>query len=192
MKAKFLALFLLLSGFWLVRSQFEAPKVSAQKIQFQINKETTLQAIVSDLKYYNFIKNETAFRLALRFTKDETSGNENSIRIGRNSIDRQAFYTISQEMSVWELAKVLLTQGTFQDCSHGCPESRFWPELLPGGELKPSEYEWVETFEDCVKAKGQLSSEQYSQRTGNPRKCVTPDGREFTEGKEGWEVSKGG
>jgi len=135
---------------------------------------------------------ETAFKLALRFMRDETSGNEYSIRIGNNTVNRQAVYLISQNMNAWELAKVLLNNGSPEDCGHGCPPGRFLPALLPGGELKPSEYEWVETYEDCVKAKGQLSSEQYSQRTGNPRKCVTPDGREFTQGEEGWKQSVGG
>ena len=65
----------------------------------------------------------------------------------------------------------------------------FYPELFPGGDLAPGPkevYQWVETYEDCVKAKGQLSSEQYTDRTGNPRKCVSLDGREFTEGQDGW------
>jgi len=62
----------------------------------------------------------------------------------------------------------------------------FYPELLPGGDLALSvndRFKWVETYEDCVEARGQLSSEQYSQRTGEPRKCVTPDGREFAQVK---------
>ena len=56
-------------------------------------------------------------------------------------------------------------------------------------------YEWVKTYEDCVKSighdGGQLSSEQYAQKTGI-RKCVSPDGREFTQGKEGWTKAVGG
>lgn len=176
----------------IIKDQFETPKLTDQKILMRIDKETTLQAVVSDLKYYGFIKNEDALKCALRFAKDETSGNENSIRIGTNTINRQAVYLISPDMDTWQLAKVLLNDGKSEDCSHGCPPRRFWPELLPGGELKPSEYEWVETYEDCVKAKGQLSSEQYSQRTGEPRKCITPDGREFTQGVKGWGPAIGG
>lgn len=175
-----------------IKDQFEAPKSSAQKIQMMVGEDSTLQAIVGDLKYYGFIKNETVFKFALRFAKDETSDGENSIRIGNNTIDRQAIYLVSQDMNAWQLAKVLLNEGRSEDCSHGCPPGRFYPALLPGGELKPSEYEWVEDFDDCVKVKGQLSSEQYSQRTGEPRKCVTPDGRMFTEGQEGWEEPVGG
>lgn len=156
-----------------------------------IDKDTTLQAVVSDLKYYGFIKNEDALRFALRFAKDETPGNENSIRIGNNTINRQAVYLISPDMDTWQLAKVLLNDGKPEDCSHGCPPGRFLPALLPGGELKPSGYKWVDSFEDCVIAKGQLSTEQYSQRTGEPQKCVTPDGKEFIQGEKGWKPSVG-
>ncbi|MFH1706130.1 MAG: hypothetical protein ABH867_04470 [Patescibacteria group bacterium] len=166
----------------LIRDQFEAPKTAGEKVLMRTDKETTLQAIVSDLKYYGFIKSENALKFALRFAKDETSGDGNSIRIGNNTIDRQAVYLVSPDMNAWQLAKVLLNKGRSEDCSHGCPPGRFLPALLPGGELKPSEYGWVEDFDDCVKAKGQLSSEQYSQRTGEPRKCTTPDGKTFTEG----------
>lgn len=187
-----LGLFVFLLLFLGVKSQFESPKKSAQDVQFMVGKDRTLQAIVGDLNYYGFIKNESAFKFALRFVKDNTPGNENSIRIGNNTLDRLAVYKISQSMNAWQLAEALLNDGEFQDCSHGCPPGSFYPALLPGGELKPSEYEWVETYEDCVKAKGQLSSEQYSQRTGNPRKCVTPDGKEYTQGEEGWKPAVGG
>src|SRR3990167_2411741 len=175
-----------------IKIQFGAPKSTEQKVLMRVDKDTTLQAIVGDLNYYGFIKNESAFKIALRFAEDKTPGNENSIRLGNNTVDRQAVYLVSQNMDAWHLAKVLLNEGMPEDCNHGCPPGRFLPALLPGGELKPSEYEWVETYEDCVKAKGQLSSEQYSQRTGNHRKCVTPDGREFTQGEEGWKKAVGG
>ena len=101
-------------------------------------------------------------------------------------------------MTTWQIANILLNKGTTIDCSHGCPGSNFDPELLPGGDLAPTikqKYEWVKTYEDCVKSighdGGQLSSEQYAQKTGI-RKCVSPDGREFTQGKEGWTKAVGG
>ena len=54
---------------------------------------------------------------------------------------------------------------------------------------RKEKYSWIKTYEECTKAighdGGQLSSEQYYQKTGI-RRCVAPDGREFTEGKEGW------
>lgn len=177
-----------------IQTKFEAPRQNTPDIQFTISKNKTLDAIVGDLKYYDFIKDERAFTFALEHTQDNTKGGENFIKVGKGSktIEREAVYTISQSMNAWDLASVLLNSGTRQDCDHGCPESNFIPELLPGGDLAPTikeKYTWVKTYEDCVKAighdGGQLSSEQYYERTGI-RRCVSPDGRELTEGKEGW------
>lgn len=174
------------------QSKFDAPKQNAPSIEFTISKDKTLMAVSGDLHYYGFIKDENAFQYALEHTKDTKPGNETSIKIGSNTIDRESRYTISQSMSAWQIADVLLNQGTLNPCNNGCPESSFNPELLPGGNLAPTlkeKYSWVKTYEDCTKAighdGGQLSSEQYYQRTGIKR-CVAPDGREFTQGKEGW------
>ncbi len=189
----------LVAGYFIFQSQktkFEAPRNNAPEIQFRISENKTLDAIIGDLKYYDFIKDERAFTFALAHTQDNTKGGENFIKVGKGSktIEREAVYTISQSMSSWELASVLLNGGTHQDCDHGCPESNFIPELLPGGDLAPGVneiYNWVETYEDCVKVKGQLSSEQYYEKTGI-RKCVSPDQREFTQGEEGWREFVGG
>jgi cell division protein YceG involved in septum cleavage len=174
------------------QSKFEAPRNNSQSIAFTIGKDFTLDAVVGDLHYYNFIKDENAFRYALVHLKDNNPGRENSLKVGDNTIDREAIYTISQSMTAWQIADILLNQGNYSSCEHGCPESNFLPELLPGGDLAPTikeKYSWVKTYEDCVKAighdGGQLSSEQYAQRTGI-RRCIAPDGREFTQGKEGW------
>ena len=192
---------LLLAGLvFIIQSKFVAPREDTPDIQFTIGKDRTLQSVIGDLKYYDFIKDETAFTFALEHTQDNIKGGENFIKVGKGSktIEREAVYTISQSMTAWELASVLLNKGTHQDCDRGCPESDFILELLPGGDLAPTisqKYEWVKTYEDCVKSighdGGQLSSEQYAQRTGI-RKCVSPDGREFTQGKEGWTTSVGG
>ena len=164
------------------QSKFEAPRQNAQVVQFRIGKEATLMGIVSNLRYYGFIKDEDALKYALGHAEDATPGQAGAIRVANNTITT---YEISQTMDAWQLADVLLNKGRFDDCSHGCP-GMFYPELLPGGDLAPSvddRFKWVETYEDCLKVGGQLSSEQYSQRTGEPRKCVTPDGREFTQVK---------
>lgn len=194
---------LLLGGLaFVVQDKFKAPRKDTPNIQYTIRKDKTLEAIIGDLKYYDFIKDENAFKFALEHTQDNSKEGENYIKVGQGSktIEREAIYTISQSMNTWELASVLLNDGTRQDCNHGCPESNFNPELLPGGDLAPTisqRYEWVKTYEDCVKAVGtghdggQLSSEQYFQKTGI-RKCVSPDSREFTEGKEGWTPAVGG
>jgi len=174
--------------------KFEAPRKDTPNIQFTISKDMSLRAVIGDLKYYDFIKDEAAFTFALEHTQDNKHEGENFIKVGKDSktIDREAVYTISQSMNAWQVASVLLNEGVHQDCDHGCPDSAFNPELVPGGDLAPTlkeKYSWVKTYEDCVKAighdGGQLSSEQYAQRTGI-RVCNTADGRYFQQGKEGF------
>ena len=176
------------------QSKFEAPRQNTQSIGFTIKKDTTLMAIVGDLHYYGLIKDADAFEFALVHTQDTTKGGTNFIKVGKGSktIEREARYKISQSMTAWQIADILLNQGERSTCDHGCPDGNFDPELLPGGDLAPTlkeKYSWVKTYEDCVKAighdGGQLSLEQYAQRTGI-RKCVSPDSREFTQGKDGW------
>lgn len=175
------------------QNKFEAPKTNTRPIEFTIKKGLTLTAVIGDLHYYGFIKDENAFKYALEHSKDTTPGNENSLKIGNNTVDREARYTISQSMSAWQIADILLNQGSYSSCEHGCPDSNFSPELLPGGDLAPTmkeKYSWVKTYEDCVKSighdGGQLTSEQNHIQTGRPRVCASPDGRYFTQGKEGW------
>lgn len=175
------------------QTKFDAPKANTQPIEFTIKKGLTLTAVIGDLHYYGFIKDEDAFKYALEHSKDNTPGNENSLKIGNNTIDREAKYTISQSMTAWQIAEILLSQGIYSSCEHGCPDSNFNPELLPGGDLAPTlkeKYSWVKTYDDCVKSighdGGQLTSEQNHIQTGRPRVCSSPDGRYFTQGKDGW------
>lgn len=165
-----------------LQSIFAAPKKSSPIIKYRVSQTTTQMAITGDLKYYGFIKHESALKLAL-FLQERFTGKD---------IQRSAVYEISQSMDAWQIANTLLSRGTPIDCGRGCRDSIFDPELLPGGDLAPTikqKYEWVTTYEDCAKAighdGGQLSSEQYYQRTGI-RICVAPDGRQFTQGKAGW------
>lgn len=180
------------------QSKFESPRHNTQTIEFTISKDMTLDAVIGDLQYYDFIKDKEAFRYALEHAKDTNPGKDNSLKAGNNTIDREARYSISQSMTAWEIADILVNEGEYGPCNHGCPDSVFNPELVPGGDLAPTlkeKYSWVKTYEDCTKAighdGGQLSSEQYAQRTGI-RKCVSPDGREFTQGKDGWTDAVGG
>jgi len=186
-----LGLTLLIGLVFIAQSKFNAPRTSGPKILYRIPESATTMAITGDLKYYDFIKDENALKFAL-WVEGGILGKE---------VKRGVTYELSQTINAWQIANILLYKkytGQTYDCDHGCPESNFNPELLPGGDLAPTIsqiYEWVKTYEDCVKSighdGGQLSSEQYYQRTGI-RKCVSPDGREFTEGKEGWTTSVGG
>ncbi len=186
-----LILFLLVGIGLIFKTMFDAPRKFGPKVLYRVPQSATQSAITGDLKYYDFIKDETAFKFALWI--------EGGIQ-GKD-IQTSMTYKISQTMSAWQIANVLLNKdhkGEPYSCDHGCPEGNFNPALLPGGDLAPTisqKYEWVKTYEDCVKSighdGGQLSSEQYAQKTGI-RKCVSPDGREFTQGKQGWTTAVGG
>jgi len=166
-------------------------------LQFQVGKEATLDGIANNLSYYGFIKDENAFKHAVLKSKDKREGREGAIVLENgNTINTQATYEISQSMSAWEIASILLNEGENESCTHGCSPGLFYPEVLPGGDMAPTlleQYEWVKTYDDCIKAGGQTYSKQYLEDTGNPDHCVSPDGvREFIEGKEGWSKAVGG
>jgi len=181
------------------QDKFAAPRSEAPEVKFRVSKENTIMAVTGNLHYYGFVKDEDALLYALKHTQDDNPGKEGAIKVGDNTIDVDSVYTISQTMTAWEIAKILLNEGTYSlsDCSHGCPKPHpFIPEILPGGDVAlpikeqmRAKYDWVTSYEACVEAighdGGQLSSEQYYERTGI-RRCVSPDGREFTEGQEGW------
>lgn len=179
----FLVIFItIIACSFLLQNVFASARTSSPIIKYRIPETATTMAITGDLKYYDFVKHESALKIALLIES----------KLEGKDIQRSSVYEISQSMNAWQIAKILLNGGTHIDCSRGCPGSNFDPELLPGGDLAPTikqKYEWVKTYEDCTKSighdGGQLSSEQYYQRTGI-RRCVAPDGREFTEGKEGW------
>lgn len=183
-----LVLVLFVASAFLIRNVFAAPRTNSPTVKYRVPETATTMAITGDLKYYDFIKHESALKIAL-IVEGKLTGKD---------MQRSSVYEISQSMNAWQIAGVLLNKGVSIDCSHGCPGSNFDPELLPGGDLAPTikqKYEWVKTYEDCAKSVGhdggQLSSDQYAQKTGI-RKCVSPDGREFTQGKEGWTTAVGG
>lgn len=186
-----LGLILLIGLVFIIQTKFDAPRKSGPKVLYSIPQSATQTAITGDLKYYDFIKDESALKFAL-WVEGGVLGKD---------VKTSMVYEISQTMSAWQIAGMLLNKdyrGEPYNCDHGCPEGNFNPGLLPGGDLSPTisqKYEWVKTYEDCVKSighdGGQLSSEQYAQKTGI-RKCVSPDGREFTQGKEGWTTAVGG
>jgi len=169
------------------QDSFEAPKTDYLPIQFMVSKDAALMGVVNNLAYYGFVKDESALEYALIHSEDNYSGREGAITLENgNTINTQATYTLSQNMDVWQIANILLNEGKEVSCQNGCPDGLFYPELLPGGELAPTiaeKYSWVETYADCVESighdGGQLSSEQYYEKTGI-RSCISPDGREFT------------
>lgn len=79
-------------------------------VDLRINTNVTLDALVGNLYYYGFVKDEEAFRYALEKTEDFTPS-EASIKVGKNgTIDTNAEYRISENMSAWEIADILLNK----------------------------------------------------------------------------------
>lgn len=84
------------------------------KISFRLTDKTTLQAVVSNLYYYGFIRDEKAFMYALENTKDTVVGKSNALKIGKTgSIDVGAYYRITEDMDAWQMADELLNKPTY-------------------------------------------------------------------------------
>jgi len=79
-------------------------------VDLRINSNVTLEALIANLHYYGFIRDERAFKYALEHTKDVTPS-EKAIKIGENrTIDINAEYRISEDMTAWQIADILLNR----------------------------------------------------------------------------------
>jgi hypothetical protein len=95
------------------QSDLERQKQS-ETVDFRPSKGSTLEAIISNLQYYGFIRSEKALQYALENTEDKTQGNPGALLIGKNgSIDIVSSYRISENMTAWELADTLLNKGYY-------------------------------------------------------------------------------
>jgi len=104
-----------------------APEVTAKQATLRVTKNATEYGVIQNLFEKGYIKNKLAFKIALLVTKDNTTAEENgSIKIGLNTIDQEAIYTISKSMNAWDMAYVLLNNATSFDGSHGAPEGVIW------------------------------------------------------------------
>jgi len=87
---------------------------AATDVDFRPSSGSTLEAIISNLQYYGFIKSEKALMYALEHTKDKTKGNSGAILVGKSgSIDTTASYRISENMTAWEMADTLLSKSHY-------------------------------------------------------------------------------
>ena len=84
------------------------------KISLRLSDKTTLEALISNLNYYGFIKDEKAFIYALENTKDTNAGKTNALKVGKSgTIDVGAYYKITEDMDAWQLADELLNKPTY-------------------------------------------------------------------------------
>jgi hypothetical protein len=80
------------------------------KVNLRIDTNVTLEGLISNLYYYGFVRNENTLRFTLEHTKD-TTPNDKSIKVGKEgTIDTNAEYRISENMSAWEIADILLNK----------------------------------------------------------------------------------
>ncbi len=83
-------------------------------IDFRLSDGSTLQAVLGNLHYYGFIRSEDALRYALENTEDKVVGKEEAIKVGKNStVDTNASYRISEDMTAWEMADTLLNNPKY-------------------------------------------------------------------------------
>lgn len=90
-----------------------------KEISFYVTSGSSLQGITGNLTYYGFARNEKALQYAFEHTEDKNGGKEGFIKAGNNgTIDINAFYRISEDMTAWEIADTLLNKPNFYG-SHG-------------------------------------------------------------------------
>jgi hypothetical protein len=91
---------------------FRKKEGSDGKIMLRLGENTTLEGLISNLKYYGFIRDEEAFRYAIEHSTDTDPGKTYALKVGNNTIDTFAYYRISEEMDAWQLADELLNHPT--------------------------------------------------------------------------------
>lgn len=94
-------------------SSAEAQKMAVDGVDLRVSKDTTLQGIVGNLYYYGFIDSEAKINKLLETTKDTTPGQEDSIKVGNNTIDVNSHYYLNYQMSDEEIADTLLNKAKF-------------------------------------------------------------------------------
>ncbi|RJR23836.1 hypothetical protein C4578_03595 [Candidatus Microgenomates bacterium] len=79
-------------------------------VDLRISTNVTLEGLVGNLYYYGFVRDEDTLRYALENTQD-TTPSENAIKAGKSgTIDTNAEYRISEDMTTWEIADILLNK----------------------------------------------------------------------------------
>lgn len=79
-------------------------------VDLRLSTNVTLQGLTGNLVHYGFIRDEKTFLYALEHTKD-TTPNDKAIKVGKDgTIDTNAEYRISENMTAWEMADLLLNK----------------------------------------------------------------------------------
>jgi hypothetical protein len=93
----------------------EAKTMAADGVVIRLSPSSTLQGIVGNLYYYGFIDDEVKFATLLETSKDSTPGKEeDSIIVGKNTIDVNSNYYLNYSMTDEEIADTLLNKAKFE------------------------------------------------------------------------------
>ena len=92
----------------------EAKTMASDGVMLRLSPNSTLQGIVGNLYYYGFVDDETKFEKLLQTSKDSTSGKEDSIKVGNNTIDVNSSYYLSYSMTDEEIVDTLLNKAKFE------------------------------------------------------------------------------
>ena len=83
------------------------------KITVRLNQGTTVTGLLSNLEYYGFVRDQNSLRYALEHTVDTLPGHQEALKVGNNTIDLWASYSISEDMTAWEIADQLLNHPSY-------------------------------------------------------------------------------
>lgn len=83
------------------------------KVTLRLTANTTIDALISNLEYYGFVKDKNALKYALEHSTDTFPGRTDALKIGNNTVDLYASYRISEDMTAWEIADQLLNHPIY-------------------------------------------------------------------------------
>lgn len=84
-------------------------------IEFRVSNNTTLESILGNLTYYGLARDKTTLKYALEHSTDTVLGKDGAITAGSNTIDTNASYYLTNHMTAWELADILLNKPHYWD-----------------------------------------------------------------------------
>lgn len=83
------------------------------KVMLRLTAETTIDGVASNLEYYGFVKDKDVLLYALEQATDTVPGRTDALKVGNNTVDKYAYYRISENMTAWEIADELLNKPTY-------------------------------------------------------------------------------
>jgi hypothetical protein len=82
-------------------------------INLRLTQGTTIPALLSNLEYYGFVRDQNSLQYALEHTVDTLPGHQEALKVGNNTVDLWASYNISEDMTAWEIADQLLNHPSY-------------------------------------------------------------------------------